>query len=194
MSPFMETSRLLLKFFHLLSLIENDPWPHESYSKHIFIIWKTYLCLRVRAGLIMLQLCSFFLSFQLVRLSSDNPTKGNGAAIPRSLSRSTSGLYSSSRRQTKSWRYELCSQTIIAFSFVLFILLSLLCLQAAAKEGKAWGKGMSASLQPHIKARSSCTYFLKNLSSCRTPDCRFEPVRFALRRNLAKQLAFLFEA
>lgn len=58
-----------------------------------------------------------------------------GSDEARSLSRSPCGLCIS-RRQTESWRYELCSQTIIAFSFVLFIFVSMFCLRVAMCERK----------------------------------------------------------
>lgn len=100
-------------------------------------------------------------TFHLVWFSSDSPNKGNGASRFR-WSQVLIEVYLwsvGSRRQTESWRYELRSQTIIAFSFVLFILVSLFCLQAAAKEGKGEGKGTCTSLQPHINAQLCCSSF-----------------------------------
>lgn len=111
--------------FYLLKLPEND-LPAK--------LLKTLLLLE---KLIYVRyLAALLLPFHWVLLSAHwGELSLCGSDEARSLSRSPCGLCIS-RRQTESWRYELCSQKIIAFSFVLFIFVSMFCLRVAMCERK----------------------------------------------------------
>lgn len=137
----------LIKIVQIMSLMENlmvavhflffrymyiTTWPCKG--RHAFQYWKKDLSLSKRHCVWCISLS--FLSTCAVQHRHIRDWNHLGSDETRSLSWILYGAHGSGR-QTESSRYELCSQTIIAFSLVLFISVSsfrLWALMAAGKE------------------------------------------------------------
>lgn len=122
------------------------------------------------------------LSFLPVSLSSNSATKGIGTTWVLMKQGPYHGFLCGargSRRQTESSRYELSSQTIIAFSLLLFISVSFSCLQAAVEDGRENGKGRPSLSQA---AHESSIFLLFSLKGC-------APATFVTGRILATPAA-----
>lgn len=122
-------------------------------------------------------------SFLSVSLSSDSATKGNGTTWVLMKHGPYHGFLCGAHgggRQTESSRYELSSQTIIAFSLLLFISVSFSCLQAAAEDGRENGKGRPTLSQAAHESSIFLLFFLKGHG----------PATFVSGRILATPSAF----
>lgn len=180
MSPLVETLMTPVQiFFFIHSRLQNDPWAYKSNGRHAFSLLKKDLSLSKRQCVL-----TGLLSFQPVSLTSNSATKGNGTTWVLMKQGPYHGFLCGahgSRRQTESSRYELGSQTIIAFSLVLFISVSFSCLQAAAEDGRENGKGGPNLSQAAHESSIFLLFFLKGCG----------PATFVSGRILAK-LSALF--